>query len=90
MIGRVVLSVSLMTCSVSAFAADPNGDPYPREDVHGAKMFFQGIAGVQGSRRRHRLFDNLEIGHVNSLSNGRGRQSLASIDFVQCLHLSVD
>ena len=47
----------------------------------------QGIAGVQGSRRRHRLSDNLEIGYVNSLPNDRSRQSRTSIDF---MHLSVD
>jgi cytochrome c len=27
MIGRIVLFVSLMTCSATAIAADPNGDP---------------------------------------------------------------
>jgi hypothetical protein len=26
----------------------------------------------------------------NSLSNGRSRQALVSMDFVHCLHLSVD
>jgi cytochrome c2 len=39
--------------ALNAYLSDPRGD------VHGAKAF-QGIAGVQGSRRRHRLFDNLE------------------------------
>ncbi len=68
-------------------------DAYPRRSARGRSRrenVLQGIAGVQGSRRRHRLFNNPEIDRVKSLSNGRGRQSRASMDFMHCLHLSVD